>query len=510
MTIFVNGKKIKEIFTNGQSVSAGYTNGSLFFSKRQGWELGPEITITITSANNNSISGTITLARYDYYEGGNITDRYYQVNNKELSRATDGIVELDLGIGASVVFGNAAANADYYVQADGKIRLSASEISSMFRLRKPGGVLALNSISVTSNYLEPIQDMNISLLGADLYITSGWAIASNRISRIKNNTASGTSLSSLSVPKEGTWPVYAIASSGTEVTMEGLTCSVGAHQTYGGQNMRHLGWVTVASGQITNVVSLASATGSSVTKSISGSTLTVNAGYLTDTDGCKVYMPTSTYSFADMVTAAADVTVEEKLTKAKDTINKSGGTASKPPAKGEITRMWPQVGSPWTEKIVTTTKRIKVEMRLSHTKGRVDQYQIQYYPNYNGQSYPAENPYYEYITVNAYGSTTSTVKTFYVPQRSTINSILMVAGTASSGTGTWVRKLTYWTVDQEASMIPGTTQTRTLYAKITRNQNNSNKSVAFQTSTGNSSPYVSYVSIGTITVTRNSNTGTIT
>jgi hypothetical protein len=506
MPIYINGQKVKAIYASGQSVNTAYSNGELIFSTKQGWEQGLPLTLTINPANNNSISGTMTFYRYDYYDGGAITETYYQVARKELSRTSEGIVTLNLGAGTAVVFGNAASNADYNVPTNGTIRLSASELNSLFRIRKANGVLNLGtSLTVTSNYLEPVQDMAISQLGSDLYLTAGWAISSNRTSRIKTVSAMTVSLQNLSVPKEGTWPVYAVASAGTEVTTSSLTCSTGAHYSFDAQNIRHLGWVTVSAGNITNVISINTATGSGITKSISGSTLTVNAGYATDTDGCKVYIPKFTYSFSDMITAAKDVRVPEKLG-SKTTLVPSTSTADL--SQVITVNMWETGHFPSDASRTSTTQRLKFVYCDSHSKMRVDYY-IFYYAKYKGVDYTG-NLYQDMVDVSSLSATDSRKEqTYYMPKNSFLHNIQAHRSSSGTGTGTAYYSCYYNPVTKEASVTPGKTRTRNLYVKVTRNQNNNSKTTATQTSTGDSSPYVSYIFVGTITVTRNSSTGTI-
>ena len=130
MPIYVNGRKVKAIYSNGQSVGSVYAQGQLVFTKKQGWQQGQNLTLSVTSANNNSISGTVTFYRYDYYNGGTITETYYQVAGKELTRTTEGVVSLNLGAGTAIVYGDAVNNADYTVSASGTIVLSASELNS--------------------------------------------------------------------------------------------------------------------------------------------------------------------------------------------------------------------------------------------------------------------------------------------------------------------------------------------------------------------------------------------
>lgn len=505
MPIYVNGKKVSAIYSNGQSVGSVYAQGQLVFTKKQGWQQGQNLILTVKSANNNSISGTITFYRYDYYDNGAITETYYQVAGKELTRTTEGVVSLSLGAGTAIVYGDAINNADYTVPSSGTIVLSASELNTLFRIRKSSGVLNLGtSMSVTSNYLEPIQDMAISQLGSDLYLTTGWAIAHNRTSRIKTSSAITTTLSNLAVPGEGTYPVYAVASSGTEVTISSVTCSVGAHYSFDSQNIRHLGWVTVSGGAITNVISLNAATGSSWTKSISGSTLTVGAGYATDTDGCKVYVPGFTYSFADMVTAAADKT---SYTSWSQVVDYDSGNQSH---TGNETSGTDTIYLTHTPTIsVSTTSGMESRVTSSATN----------YASHNNKG----------ISVLFTDGTTQDLSTSGTSAGSSTAGIALTSGkviknfrlrmklTKESSTGTFMlysststyhkHSINAWT--RKKTTTAGKTQTRDLYVKVTRNQNSNSKSTATQTSTGDSSPYVSYIKVGTITVTRNSSTGTI-
>lgn len=510
MSVFYKGSKVSEIYVKGSRVASGYSKGSLVYSRKQGWELGTDLVITINSSNNNSVTGTITLNQYNYYEGGTITDSYYQVAARSLSRTTEGVATLSLGSGANIVFGDATNNALYPVTSSGTITLSASELNSIYRIRKSSGSYSLGStMTVTSYYLEPVQDMGISQLSSDLYLASGWAIANNRTSRIKTSSSITTSLSNLSTPGDGTWPVYAVAVSGTEVSTSFVTCSRTAHYEYDSKNIRHLGWVTVANGYITGVNSINSSTGSSLSKSISDTTLTVSAGYATDTDGCTVYVPGFTYSFSDMVTAAADTTTNETLG-SKTTLIDTTASSSASHSAGTVL-FW-STGSSYYDKIKTTTQRAKITAFKGSgaSSPRVTAIEVNY-SKLEGATYSssADYPWSTVWTGSIAGNAnTSSRPTFYIPKNSSVYN-MRVTWEGSSGKGALRNYVMYQYVTQEASTTPGTAQTRTIYAKVTRTQTSSSKSVTSQTSTGDSTPYVSYVEIGTITVARNASTGSI-
>lgn len=487
MAIYVNGKKITSIYVGGASIGLGYSNGKLVFTKKTGWQMGTSCTLTISSANNNSIAGTILLNRYDYYDSGAITENYYEVASVNVSRSSEGEVELNLGAGTSVVFGNAAHSAEYYAPSNGIFKLSASELSSMYRLKKQSGVLELGtSKTVTSYYMEPIWDMSIATSGAAaILLNSGWAIAHNRTSRLSMSTSNVYNLSTLNVPGEGTWPVYAYAPTATEATVSGLTCGVTAHQTYDSQNIRHLGWVTVASGSITNVSSLAQYTGAGLTKSISGTNLVIGAGYATDTDGMRVYVPAVTYSYADMIAPAQDTSEEITAVHESDKYETTGLTATPNPRTScsihgpASFRLYGSVSGTRSGTGVIDSLRYKINGEASWrqknfssgSRNRWDDLSIS-----SGQEIVEVMAASHYSLTQSSGTTWSATAHIYL----------------------------YQTVTTE-----GIPQSRQIYVKVTRNQNNNSKTTATQTTTGDSSPYVSYVYIGTINVARNAQIGTI-
>lgn len=486
MGIYVNGKKITDIYVEGRGIKFGYANGKLVFSKQSGWQAGASCTLTVSSAYNNSVAGSVILNRYDYYEGGLITDSYYEVASTTLSRAEEGVVDLDLGSDAVVLFGDRASNAEYSVPANGTIRLSASEFTHIYRLKKTTGTLELGrSKTVTSYYVEPIYNMQIyKASDIQLGVMPGWTIANNRTSRLSLKSNMVVDISSLVIPKEGTWPVYAVGESATEGTVSTLTCITTAHQVYKNSLMKCLGWITVSGGKITNVTNLALVTGAEGTKATSGSTLTVTNGYWTDTGGYKVYVPDFTYDFSDTITAAQDTTSTEEVAHVQDKQTGSYAVVFNPETSLSIegpatVKLYGSIGWSWPGK-----KSVSSLMYQSSTTGTA--WQSKNFTNKSSATWDG-------INLSAGQTMTKARMT---------GSVTDAPSASHTGTG---HLYVYSTV-----AVQGTPQTRSIYVKVTRNTNNSNKATEVQTATGTSSPFVSYVYIGSLTVQRNASTGSIT
>lgn len=485
MGIYVNGKKITDIYVEGRGIKFGYVNGRLVFSKQSGWQAGASCTLTISSAYNNSIAGSIILNRYDYYEGGLITDSYYEVASTTLSRADEGVVDLDLGSDAVVLFGDRASNAEYSVPANGTIRLSASEFTHIYRLKKTTGTLELGrSKTVTSYYVEPIYNMQIyKASDIQLGVTPGWTIANNRASRLSLKSNMTADINSLVIPKEGTWPVYAIGESATEGTVSTLTCATTAHQVYKNSLMKCLGWITVSGGKITNVTNLALVTGAEGTKSTSGGALTVTNGYWTDTGGYKVYVPTFTYDFSDMITAAQDTTSTETVAHEQDT------------QRGSYTLIF----GPTATLNIAGPATIKLYGSISYSGGGTKVVNmLRYQASTTGTTWQSKS--FSKSTATWDGIKLSAGQTMTKAQMT--GTVQNIGSSSKTGTG---NLYVYSTVD-----VQGTEQVRSIYVKVTRNTNNSSKTTSVQTTTATSSPFVSYVYIGSLTVQRNGSTGSIT
>ena len=513
MPIYKYGQNAGVIYSNGKFIKEAYSHGKLVFSiKTGGWVMGEDLTMTISAANNNSVAGTMVFNRFDYYEGANITQTYYQLSTKSLSRQNEGVVTLNIGVGSTITFVNAnQENVEYTAEADGTITLSALELYYLYKIKSPTILNLGTAMSVTSNYLDFVQDMGITKLGTSIHVPTGWAIANNRTSRMAVTTAFSVDYASLAIPGDGYWPVYAVANAGTEVTVSTITCATNAHEVYDSKNIRHLGWVTVSGGAIASVTPFYTATGANQSNAVSGAAVSISPGYVTDTDGMRVYIPdTIRYDFTDMVTAAKDTTTTvAEVLGTKQTIYNNEKTATSSVSALTNVNMWAS-GSKYFNYITTTTKRNKVTIRLSNTKNKVAEYRVQY-SKYNGTQYATNNPYTETFDMNnVSGNSTSARKEFYMPKNSTIYNVQASWYGSSSSAGNTVRDCYWYPVNTEASTTTtqGKTQTRTLYAKIVRNQNNNTITVTTQTTTGDSTPFVSYAKLGTITVARNASTGT--
>lgn len=509
MTIYSNGTKIKEVYAFGQKVTAGYAFGEQIFSTAEaGWSRVGTMTMTITAANSNSISGTITYGIYEYSNGSSVTDRYYEKEQIALTRVNEGYVTLNFGADTVFYIGDNNTSAEYFFPSSGQIQMSATELSNVYRFKKHSGLLDLGSSqSVTSNYIWQSQNMNITVNNNNLVMATGWTISqTNTAARMQTSVTASYTLDSLSVPSDGTWPVYAVAGTGTEANVTGLTAAPNVYQNY--SNIRMMGLITVYGGAITNFENIwinTSATGTTMTKSISGSTLTVTGGYALDTDGMIVYVPTAAYSFTDMVTAAKDVTTPEQWSSETVVVNTS--TSGSPSSK--TMNAWAS-GSSHFNKIQSGSKRLQLLMRLTMGSARVDHYSI-FYSKYQGATHsptPLEVTYD--VSGLSYNDSKKLVESYFVPENSTVYQVQSTMTSVKSGSTTFTKHIGYKTLVQEASTTPGTTQTRTLWAKVTRSTTNGTSSYAgTQTTTGSSVPYVSYIPLGTITVTRNSDTGTL-
>lgn len=509
MTIYSNGTKIKEVYAFGQKVTAGYAFGEQIFSTATaGWSRVGTMTMTVTAANSNSISGTITYGIFEYTNGSTVTDRYYEREQIALTRINEGYVTLNFGAGTVFYLGDENASAEYFFPSSGQIQMSATELSKVYRFKKHSGLLDLGSAqSVTSNYIWQSQNMKITASNNALVMATGWTISqTNTAARMQTSVTASYTLDSLSVPSDGTWPVYAVAGTGLEANVTGLTAAPNVYQNY--PNIRMMGLVTVYGGAITNFENIwinTSATGTTMAKSISGSTLTIAGGYALDTDGMLVYVPTATYSFADMVTAAKDVTTPEQWSSETVLVNTS--TSGSP--SGKTMNAWPS-GSHNFNKIQSTDKKLQLLMKLTMGSARVDHYSI-FYSKYQGVTH-APTPLEIIFDVSSwsYDESKKLIDSYYVPENSTVYQVQSTMTKVKAGSTSFTYHVGYKSLVKEASTTPGTTQTRTLWAKVTRSTTNGTSSYAgTQTSTGSSVPYVSYIPLGTITVTRNSDTGSI-
>lgn len=497
MPAYINGTKVKGMYFEGKAVTKAYSNGNLVFStSTSGWVMGEDLTITVKSNDNNSITGTIVLNRFDYYEGADITQTYYQVSTRSLSRTVDGVVTLTLAPGATITFnGPTQTGVEYETTSDGKITLSANELYYLYQIKSPTILNLGTALTVTSYYLLTVQDMAISKLGTNLNVATGWAIANNRASRMAVTTGFSMDPVSLAIPGDGYWPVYAIANAGTEVTVTTITCATNAHRDYDGKNIRHLGWVTVSGGAISSVTPIYTATGSGLSNAVSGTTVSISPGYAVDTDGMRVYIPQSTlYTFDDMVAAAKDTTTTTKGKKVSLVDSETTGSIGSTGVKTEL--------GAGTVQLLDSNKHGQAPGPCElHYRYR---YTLQTNSKYDLYSGTLLSDLYKTDT-----TTSTSERTMDIPAGVTIYNIrASVKATSFTGKKSWTKYAKVYYYPITTTTTQGKTQTRTLYAKVVRNQNDSNITVTTQTTTGDSTPFISYVKLGTITVARNASTGT--
>lgn len=497
MPVYINGTKVKGIYFEGRAATKAYSNGNLVFSARtSGWVMGEDLTMTISAANNNSVAGTMVFNRFDYYEGANITQTYYQVSTRSLSRQNEGVVTLNIGVGSTITFANAnQENVEYTAEADGTITLSALELSYLYKIKSPTILNLGTTMSVTSNYLDFVQDMGITKLGTSIHVPTGWAIANNRVSRMAVTTAFSVDYASLAIPGDGYWPVYAVANAGTEVTVSTITCATNAHEVYDSKNIRHLGWVTVSGGAIASVTPFYTATGVNQSNAVSGAMVSISPGYVTDTDGMRVYIPdTIRYDFTDMVTAAKDTTTTTKGSKVTLVDSTTTGSIGSTGVKTEL---------------AAGTMQLLDSNKHGQAPGPCE---LHYRYRYTLQTNSKYDLYSGTLLTDLYKTDTTTstsTRTMDIPSGITIYNIkASYKATSFTGKKSWTKYAEVYYYPITTTTTQGTAQTRTLYAKIVRNQNNNTITVTTQTTTGDSTPFVSYAKLGTITVARNASTGT--
>lgn len=508
MTVFSNGSGISEIYVNGHKISSAYAYGAQVYSTQAGWQEAGTMTLTITAANNNSVSGTITYKVYENVRGTTVIDRYYERDTISLNRLDEGCVTLDFGENAVFYLGDENTSVEYFFPTSGTITMSATELARVYRFKKHNAVLDLGSAkTVTSNYIFHTQGMGITYSGNNLTLPTGWTIAqTNRACRIANKITSTYTLDVLNVPADGTWPVYAVATAAgtpTEKTVKTLTAAPNAYQTY--DQVRLLGLITVYGGAITNfqnVRQINVPTSETIGKSTSGSTLNITAGYGTDADGMVVYVPSGTYGFSSMITAAADSTIQnkgEKVTvQSYSSSQKYGQAGVKTTLASGTSRMTiPSPGIPLPAEVhYLLNEKGAGQSHGNYTltisnQSITDNTSLITWREYTWAQQSDSGKYLTAITRPIGGVSFTGVKTI------------------ETNRGCYYYPITFTTV-------AGTTQTKRLWANVSRDQDTGVSSFKGITEFDDESyvpsfntPYQSYVFIGTLTVARNANTGSI-
>lgn len=495
MTVFSKGKQITSIYTSGKSVIEAYSSGQLVFTTKAGWVLTGTTLFNITSANNNTIAGTITLNRYDYISGGSSSETYYELNSTSLSRTDQGVVEVSLpGVSTISIGTKFGLTTDISVPASGTIKLDAYEISSIVKLTGTGVIDLPSTQDLTSNYIGDIYDMFVTKLSDKIInVASGWAIANNRTSRLKLESSWSYSLASLNLTA-GKYPVYALGESATEGVVSSIYVGSEAHVNYDNKLIRQIGWVTIGSdGNISSIDSFAVATTTAQSSAISGTSVAGTAGYALDSDGVRVYVPSFTYDYSDMITAAADTESQTDLVNTSasgsaTTMSSSGYTY--PSCTKTVSKSGPftlRLSGTMSQSGGKSTDASKSVINLSYTRSDLSDAQV---TSYQGKT-------------SATWSDIEIPSGVSVTQVKSSGSLYVNVSISTKVTG----KITLRAI--AITTTEGTTQTRTLYAKVVRSQNNNTTTVTIQTTSADSTPFVSYVPVGTITVARNASTGTL-
>ena len=515
MPVYSYGRKIGEIYVDGVSIGKGYSGGRLVFQKG-GWAQDADFTMTVTAAAGASINGTVTFNTFVNKESGNIVDRYYKVASTNLYNDAVGVVYLMLSANSAISFqGNEEV---FYTSSSGTFKLSYSELKNLHTIksiaeRNPVVVPA----SCTSYYIEPNWDLSVTQQNTStIYLNPGWTIAVNRTSRMAISGGITKTLSELGISGTGKFPVYGVAASAVEGTISNLTSSIDAHNTYDDQLLKHLAWITVQDGVVTSIESLHQNTGAQFGRSLNGNILSVVAGWGTDTDGIRVQIPGFNYDIQWMINAAND--------------SQQPGTRS----LIHTTNCHEEYGVFVIDKLVNKTNyyvasnlwqyTISLDSNISGP-GTIEAFVLTY--SYDGvqstSSWSVVNTEDVAIGTNIPGSDIMQgqyyrrqMQAWSVPSGQLVDTVRWYAQLRSDSTGYYVYKgsgscgignYVYYT---PTIVVPGSTQVLTLYACVTRNADNGSMSVTQQGTSGDSSPFISYVYIGTITVQRNTNYGVLT
>lgn len=521
MPVYSYGRKIGEIYVDGVSIGKGYSGGRLVFQKG-GWAQDADFTMTVTAAAGASINGTVTFNTFVNKESGNIVDRYYKVASTNLYNDAVGVVYLMLSANSAISFqGNEEV---FYTSSSGTFKLSYSELKNLHTIksiaeRNPVVVPA----SCTSYYIEPNWDLSVTQQNTStIYLNPGWTIAVNRTSRMAITGGITKTLSELGISGTGKFPVYGVAASAIEGTISNLTSSIDAHDTYDDQLLKHLAWITVQDGVVTSIESLHQNTGAQFGRSLNGNILSVVAGWGTDTDGIRVQIPGFNYDIQWMINAAND----SQRPGTRTLIHSNNVTPSS--AAGVAYEIDSYFTKSSDYNVVSTHYRYNITLDTNEYvtgPGTLEAFVLtEGYDGVTGTS--SWSVLREDIGVSGNISGRDVVQglsyrremnAWTVPSGQVVDEIAWYANLRKNSSGTYyvytsggragIGNYVYYT---PTIVVPGSTQVLTLYACVTRNADNGSMSVTQQGTSGDSSPFISYVYIGTITVQRNTNYGVLT
>lgn len=474
MAIYSKGKKVKSIYVKGKPVNKVFVRGKATYENYP--QLLGSMRLDITSNNNNSVSGYMTFAKYlDFDKELNMEVIRYETALKELENF-EGVVNLAFPEDCIIL-----VNGLRMSTANKKAVISGQELNGL------NGFITTNqswpdSLETTSDYIQPIYGLQLGTAVGFLTVTNGYCIASNnRDSRLNLSMQGSYNLSSIGVTSDGTYPVYAVATStGIENQITIISCNTMTVQA--SPLFRHIGWLT-KTGNNTSVVSLGTPiSGSNFSKSATSPNIVVSGGWGTDTAGYQVKVSSSSTSFSSDI---ASVTKENtKL------INSRTSTLEVDSFIGATTS---SMSSQLYLEKGQTTGGMKLKITGSGTRlGNWSFYsECSFYYDNNGSFHSnvvnRSNPYY--ITVPT-GTFANRVFTQYGGDMVETN-----------------RDLTHTTSVYQVTYNPTITKKLYHYAKYDKNSSAVTNSTLTTDTTPTSDPYNSYVFIGTVIV--QSETGTL-
>ena len=287
-SIYVRGKLVSNVFSRGKSVYENYPRllGYMYFYvlNSDGSEFGGMRFKKYLDFDRELNTEVIHYERDDFWGIENLTDEH----NLALEFPEDCVVLIN-GLRMSTY--------------NKKASLSGLEFANV------SGFITTNQewpeeLDTTYTYIQPIYGLQLGTAVGFLTITNGYCIAgNNRDSRLNLSMQGSYSLSSLGVTSEGTYPVYAIATStGIENQITIISCNTMTIQA--SPLFRHIGWLT-KTGNTASVISLGTPiSGSNFSKSATSPNIVVSGGLGTDTAGYQVSIDSSTTSCSTYINEA--------------------------------------------------------------------------------------------------------------------------------------------------------------------------------------------------------------
>ena len=490
MAIYSRGKKVKSIYVRGKAVGKVFVRGKSVHENYP--QLLGSMRLDVLNPDGSGF-GYAYFAKYLDFDKELNTEviRYERTYFQGIDSLTD-MQNLVLEFPEDcLILVNSLRMSTYNKKAS----LSGQEFAGV------QGFITTNKqwpdeLATTYTYIQPIYGLQLGTAVGFLTVTNGYCIASNnRDSRLNLSMQGSYSLSSLGVTSDGTYPVYAIATStGIENQITIISCNTMTIQA--SPLFRHIGWLT-KSGNNASVVSLGTPiSGSNFSKSATSPNIIVSGGLGTDTAGYQVSIDSSTTSCSTYINEAKKenfTTVYSKkhtVTKEYDFsfvqfVNQANTDSSVPNnyyLKGPCDFKFEAYG--WGTHTTTYYLSCTVGTTNKSFSNRIEN---QYWPNGATSisvkgTLNADESAYSYSTVLGFSETIDVI-----------------------GSRTFSPTCAFYRIDYNEQILK-------LYRKITKDKDSAKvtyESVFLKTSeaTPQSTPYVSYVLIGTVTA--QAKTGTL-